>query len=476
MKKKSSLFMLNLYFLILVIIFSLFLLFYVKKNQHIFIDSFHKNQSSILKNTMNVYVKYFRKSFEEVFANIYKDINIDNIEEKKEYYLETWKEYQSLNKDITWIYVGYGKNDILITKKWQKPDDYNLSSRLWYQLGLVSPDEIQWSNPYRGPTTNVMTLSLVKGIRGSDDKVKGVLGVDMSLATLNRAMEEVEVPKESTLLLLNENNKLLAYVGIKNDNEDFKSKPWYKQVLTANEGYLETDNGNLIDFHTDPITNWKLISITPKKSLDKYIMELKSVNITFLILIIILIFITYEVQVYKINKRNVELINHIKELRGDGILKVKEKLNIKRKSEGFYSNVYEEIHNLALTIEKFQKELELDQESSLYRKNYFEKNKDSFNSENYELILFRYINLQELVNNYGSGVLELVLKRGGLVLKNRLSQGEVAIRYSMDTLAMVVKTDNKIDVEEIIKEIEEYKWKLTNLNVKVEVIYRAIKE
>ncbi len=476
MKKRSSLFMLNLYFLILIIIFSLFLLFYVKKNQQIFIDSFHKNQSSILKNTMNVYVKYFRKSFEEVFTNVYKEIDIDNIHEEKEYYVENWKEYQKQNDNITWIYVGYGESEILITKKWQKPDNYTLASRLWYQLGLVSPNKVQWTDPYRGPTTNLMTLSLVRGIRGKDDKVKGVLGVDMSLATLNKALGEVEVPKESSLLLLNENNKLLAYVGEEKEVENYEDEVWYKEVLIANEGYLKNQTGDFIDFYTDPVTNWKLISITPKKSLDKYITELKSANVTFLILILALIFITYEVQIYKMNKRNSELIAYIKELRGDGILIAKEKLDIKRKTEGFYSNVYEEIHNLALTIEKFQKELELDQESSLYRKKYFEKNKGSFDTNEYEMILFRYTNLQELVNNYGNGVLELVLKRGGLVLKNNLSQGEIAIRYSLDTLAIVVKSDNTIDVKSIIREIEGYKWKLNKLEVKVEAIYKAIKE
>lgn len=476
MKKRSSLFMLNLYFLILTMIFTLFLAFYVKKNEDVFVGSFHKNQSSILKNTMNVYIKYFRNSFEEIFESIYKEIEIDKIDEEKDVYIEDWKKFQELNKSITWIYVGYGDNNMLITKKWQKPEGYDLNTRLWYQLGSVSPNQIRWTNPYTGPTTKITTLSLVRGIRGASGDVEGVLGVDMSLATLENAMKEVEMPKDSTLLLLNENHKLLSYVGDYEIIDNHIEKSWYKKVLEANEGYLKNENGDFIDFYTDPVTNWKLISITPKKSLDRYTKELKSANISFLILLLAIIFVTYEVQVYKINKRNSELIEYIKELRGDGILKAKEKLNVKRKVEGFYSNVYEEVHNLALTIEKFQKELELDQESSLYRKNYFDKNKDTFKANEYELILFRYKNLQDLVNNYGNGILEIILKRGGLELKKNLSQGEIGIRYSLDTLAIVVKSDRLIDAEKIVREIEGYKWKLNNLEVKLEVIYKAIKE
>lgn len=475
MNKSSSLYKLNLYFTIVILSFSAFIFYFIKKNEMVFLESFHKNQMNILKNTMNVYIESFKERYERDFNRLYFDIEFENVEENKKEYLEEWKQQQEINPSITWSYFAYGKDNLIITENWQKPEGYDLYGRSWYKLGLSSPENIVWSKPYIGPTTKILTISLVRGVKDQHGFVKGVFAMDINLATLIKSLKDVELSKGSLIVLLNENEEIL---GHNSDNElinTYKNTEWFHLTKDLNEGNIVTKDGSQVDFYTNSKYKWKLISVTPKDITGMYTNKLRNLMVVLLVVFIVVIFILYEIQVFKIVQKNKELTLLIRELREDNIYdfeKHRQKLNTK---DYLYSEIYDEVYNLSVKWNKVGKELYKDDETGLYKKNYLEDNAGNWPKSSYELLLLTYSNLDEIREKYGESIAELVLKRGALVYKNHKKPGELGLRYNRDTLGLVVeKNDSRERINKIIKEIEEYKWKLTDLKVEVNWLTREI--
>lgn len=457
MKKKSKLF--GLFSISLVFAVTL-VFFHIQKNGTLIYESFKEKQMTILKNSMYVYIECSRERLESDFNSIYS--RIDNGSLDKNQVLTIWKDLKNRNSFISGINFR-GKDKYRLKNAADSFVEIKFSDNLTNELNETNLRNIIWTSAYIDKESQNFTVPLSKGVWDNEGNFTGILTVDFILNSFNEKLNKMIFPKNTILLLLNENSELIGYNTKNPIFKTYKKQEWYNEVKDNSEGHLKSRN-NYITFCSNEKSNWKFISITPVSSVESYS---KEINISILLIIavsLLTLFITYELIILTINKRNKEIITSIRHLRETNHHDIDIHLKKLIKKDNLYNEVYDEI----LKLTSVEKNLYKDIDTGLYNKEYLNLNNAKWTDNQYDMLVLKYQNLQEIRNIYGKGIVDLVVKRGSLTFKSACAEDEFGIRFKYDTLCLLIKKDDsRKKSEKIIKEITNYKWKLSNLKAKM---------
>ncbi|WP_421223526.1 diguanylate cyclase domain-containing protein [Aeromonas enteropelogenes] len=101
-----------------------------------------------------------------------------------------WTIAHRIQPDDHFIYFYNLRHDRIDTyPAWERPPQFKATERPWYAAVTQVGEEPLWLGPYLEYDTRVQTLTLVKRVMDKEDRLLGLLMVDMQFASLQRALQ-----------------------------------------------------------------------------------------------------------------------------------------------------------------------------------------------------------------------------------------------------------------------------------------------
>lgn len=111
---------------------------------------------------------------------------------------------------VMFLYVGFEDKRTFTALDWETPE-YDPTSRPWYQAALETPDDLIWTEPYIDFATGKLIISAAHALRDDTGSIVGVIGADVSLATLQDMMNEYKVGKTGYVVATDKNGIALNH-------------------------------------------------------------------------------------------------------------------------------------------------------------------------------------------------------------------------------------------------------------------------
>ncbi len=217
-----------------------------------------------LVNQVNSNIEYYLKSTKEVSnlldKNIYLNQHIPNSKLKDQMNI-----IQNIRGDIASLAVFSDKGELIIESSTSVlKDNVNVIDQDWFKSALNKSDNLKFSLPhvqnlFSGKHDWVVSLSRVIYFYKGNERVRGVLLVDMNYSTIGQLCQSISIGKRGYMYIVDSDNNIIYHpeqqlinIGLKSENrEDYLGS------------YIEnTDEGKqLITIKTVNYTNWKVVAV-----------------------------------------------------------------------------------------------------------------------------------------------------------------------------------------------------------------------
>ncbi|MGE7022046.1 methyl-accepting chemotaxis protein [Solibacillus cecembensis] len=166
-------------------------------------------------------------------------------------------------------------------------------TRTWYQNSIHNPDEVQWSSPYIDKATGNYTLTASVGVK-VQNKIVGVLGVDILLSELTAMVSEIELGYEGFPVIIDSDG--VAIVHPTNAGENLEEQEAIAKMLASSEmsdamhAKIEGEN-NTVVFAKVPEIDWTIAAFYRESNLNATATDIQKVIFLITICILIVTFI-----------------------------------------------------------------------------------------------------------------------------------------------------------------------------------------
>jgi signal transduction histidine kinase/CheY-like chemotaxis protein len=200
-----------------------------------------------------------------------------NIGEPEQKIINIFNDYRITHEYVNSVYMGRENGGFVRSHKRSRSTKYDPRLRPWYVLGKENPGKVMITDPYRSVTSPDVNIGFVTALLDEQDKVYGVVGIDITLANLTAYIENVKVGHNGYMVLLDHNGTVLA----SRDKETlFKNiRNLYGNDL---QGIFQTNRGHAtltshsekkyFVHYTSPKLDWKLAMVIPVHEIDSEVM------------------------------------------------------------------------------------------------------------------------------------------------------------------------------------------------------------
>ena len=210
----------------------------------------------------------------------------------------------TVTKFLSQIKPYYGSNDALFValtdgNQISRTDHaalVNIADREYFKQALQG--SVQFSDPIRSKVTNQMTIIASAPILGADNKVKGVLGANISLQNVNHVVEQILSQNPGySVTIINKNKVPIFYQGDSSAVTESKqlSDGYYNEAAEKQTGTTIGEirgQEHFISYRPIANTDWIAISAYPKQvALQSAYDMVENSTIVTLVIIILFIFI-----------------------------------------------------------------------------------------------------------------------------------------------------------------------------------------
>ncbi|WP_057764623.1 methyl-accepting chemotaxis protein [Cytobacillus praedii] len=175
------------------------------------------------------------------------------------------------NELITNMYLGTEeKNFTIYPADYPLPSEYDPTTRPWYTPAKTAENEqfiITDAYLDAGTDNYLVTISLPLF---KDEKLYGVLGVDLSLEKLTASIANTKVGNTGYVILTDKDGSLLAYKDkeLVRKNENISSLPIFKERNDKNI-YLDIDQVTYVS-DKDEETGWEIFSVISQEEIKSF--------------------------------------------------------------------------------------------------------------------------------------------------------------------------------------------------------------
>lgn len=278
----------------------------------------------------------------ELFANIQSDF--DN--------------YLSLYGEATSIYFASPNKKLKIVPSVSLPSDFDPTSRDWYKNAEEVRAGVVWSEPYVDTATEEYIITASRAIV-SDNKVVGVLGVDINLTKLTGRVSEMDIGYNGYPFLIGLDGTAIVHPTKR--GEDLSSLPFISKMLGSDKDsdtirYELDGDEKVLVYSTVPKTNWKVGSAYSMKDLIQSSKEIErllivTALITLAVMLVLVVFISN-----KITKPIKQLQKTVTDV-STGDLSIQSKINSKDETGLLASDLNKMIVNMKDTIQVVQESI-----------------------------------------------------------------------------------------------------------------------
>ncbi len=412
-------------------------------------------QMIVLQNLNRNYISAEISKMEKTFDHLYSLLDFEKVEEGRvEEYYSLWEEYLSLNRDISYIYLGKPENEIYVRPEWIPKEGFYLKNRPWYRSSLENPGENNW-NLYTDHNDQSIQLSISRTIPLEEGKT-AVMGMDLGRDKISNYLSNIiESPSvEETFI----------YNGITSINGRDRKFPSVDFLKVARDSRMKGERGHFkygdwyVLYDTITPTMWKLVRVLNFNEMNRELnSHLKVTYILYLleILVGILLIIIF---LKKVNYTNFKV--------EEALISLREKMEpIDFKEYPLeYHHILREIEKTSEHLNEVRQDATFDKLTSLYNRCSFEKEAELLKKSTlkYKVMFLDLDNFKSINDVFGHQVGDCVLKRVGEVIRENVGISERAFRYGGEEF-IVVSFQEELKVielaERIRSEVEKLNWR-----------------
>ncbi|HLR11878.1 MAG TPA: methyl-accepting chemotaxis protein [Sporosarcina sp.] len=191
---------------------------------------------------------------------------------------------------------------------------YKPAEEDWYTAATQSPDEVYWTGPHPDRLTGEYMMSGMKAVV-QNGKVIGVLGVDVAMTSVEKTMQETNLPYNGFTLLFNDKGEPIIHPGL--EKEQVAKLPFVdKMYETDGQGVLEYEYEGLNRiniFGTIPNLNWKIATVYNKKDMNDMATKLRSSMMIMMVITLVI----FSVTLYFVTRRMLKPVDQLQVLMND---------------------------------------------------------------------------------------------------------------------------------------------------------------
>jgi len=472
----------------MIAIFGFLSAFLFYNNQKDTIYKFIKIENSDVSNYIRA---YFLKIYVEVeYLSKLKEVRFAFLSEKyRKKALKAFKNFQSIDKDINYVYAGY-KNGMLVINDYIPPKGFNPVVRPWYKYALKSFPNVSDGIPYKEIKTKEWLVSISKALVDDKGNIIGVVSIDTSINKIIKKMNEINFFKLSNLIVRKDGVIIIAnnkFVLNKNFIREFNLN---KNIFNKKEGFFEykdNDKCKIAHFIKLDKLGWIIISSINKNLLVKYFLE-KILIIILIVMVLSIIFgFLYANTIYK------KIMNSLKVLQKNlkDVIELKDSPDTLNTPFVEFDMIYKNLKKLTQNA-LYKKNIELDylnkklfqmairdNLTGLYNRYKFNEalSNEIKNFTRYKnpfcLMMFDIDFFKKINDTYGHDVGDKVLKEISKIATSIVRETDIVARWGGEEFVILCpRTDLKegIDIaERLRKKIENYNFGIKRITISVGV-------
>lgn len=223
-----------------------------------------------LTGTTEEQVKSMNDSFEIFFQKTENQLDrigkypiMSTYDKNLESIMDEFSYTQSSNSEINGIYLGTEKDGkAFIFPKTELPADYDPRQRDWYQSALKQKNKTIWTEPYTDQATNELVITAAKALYDGNELI-GVLGVDISIDTLVKMVNQTKFGETGYTVLLDKNGSFVTHPDKKKIQQDISKENMFKKMKSESGSMIEEYDGQsrIIGYATNPNTGWRIAGL-----------------------------------------------------------------------------------------------------------------------------------------------------------------------------------------------------------------------
>jgi len=306
------------------------------KSKTILSDKLTITSTQTLSEVNNGLIDYFKgfTKMVSITSNNPAIVNIDT-DSNAEIITDILKSVKESDKDILSIYYGTASGKFDIYPEDEMPAGYDATARPWYKQALEHKGQVIITPPYKDVVTGDNVVTIAQAVE-KDEQVVGVIGVDLSLATLAERINDKKIGNTGYLFIADVAGTVLAHPQKDVINTDAASKlSIWDKVKTEESGFVNYEFKGMKKFavfKTNELTGWKIVATLDESELLK---DTKSIlQTTFLIIgVMALIAIFMSLLLSKGIAHNIKMLKEVFAKASNGDLTVSVKASTKDEFE-----------------------------------------------------------------------------------------------------------------------------------------------
>ncbi|KML02692.1 methyl-accepting chemotaxis protein [Rossellomorea marisflavi] len=172
---------------------------------------------------------------------------------------EDFDNYIDLYDEATSIYIASPNKNLFIVPEAELPEGFDPTGRDWFKAAAASQNDVNWSDPYVDTATNQDIITASKAIL-VDNKLVGVIGVDINLSKLTERISSMELGYGGDAVLIGENGTAIVHPTRRGEN--LSSFTFIKKMLDSTDEsgiihYTLEGERKVMIYDTIPGTGWK---------------------------------------------------------------------------------------------------------------------------------------------------------------------------------------------------------------------------
>ena len=253
---------------------------------------FEQNRSSVSEYTAGI--DKTMQARVSMIESVASTIDSGTLTERDEI-LEYVDEVVQMDDQVSAVYSCYDENITVMSGGWEPPEDFIVTEREWYIEAQKNPDEVYISSPYVDEQTGNICITLSKATK-KDDKIAGVVGMDMYMDDLVNLMES-SYSGSAYNFLATEDGTILVH-----PNEEYAlTADKSVSMKDTNSGrYASLIKGNMktkviLDYkggvkfatsNTSEVTGWRIVGIEPLNTLLSFLAIVVLLNVAICLIFI----------------------------------------------------------------------------------------------------------------------------------------------------------------------------------------------
>lgn len=266
--------------------------------------------------------------------------------------LSVLKNVKDSNSDFLAVYFAERTKKMVLYPEQKLPDDFDPTSRPWYQNAVNNPDKVAFSKPYKDTATGGYVISISKAVK-YNGQVIGVVSMDINLATVSKQLSDIKIGQNGYAYITDADGIMIAHPDKSVLGNDIATKmSFWSDVKSKDSGftrYIYNGKNKFASYSTNSLTGWKLIASMDEGELLADTNVIRNVTLV-VILIIGVLAALVSMLVSKSITKNLFNLKGLFQKAAEGDLSVKVNIDSKDEFEDLGNNFNFMLENINLLI------------------------------------------------------------------------------------------------------------------------------